>query len=291
MTDMKSSIKIIVFVGLLLCSMKVWAQDDAVGQTMRTINEALSQGDCERAQRGYNAWKILTNDTNSDIEQRIQRCNSGKANYINGKTYNFDGIEMIYVEGTGSGILDTKSFFIGKYEITQAQWIAIIDNNPSATKNSTHPVHNVNFNDIQLFIENLNKLTGRNFRLPTKSEWLYAAHSGKNKETYKYAGSDNYNEIGWFNDNNGCKIEKYSDDISCTHPVGMKGPNSLGIYDMSGNVSEMLVDGKDGKHIDMGGSWWYDTMWVYAQLEHPGNVLYESDERKSTIGFRLILSF
>jgi hypothetical protein len=75
---MKSNIKILIFITMLLCSTAVWAQDNTANQTMKTINEALSQGDCERAQRAYNVWKVLTESTDSLVESRIKSCQDSK---------------------------------------------------------------------------------------------------------------------------------------------------------------------------------------------------------------------
>jgi len=227
---------------------------------------------------------------------------SGSGAKRNGEIWNPDGVEMVYVEGTGSGALDMKSFFIGKYEVTQTQWQAIMGSNPSATKNPNHPVHNVNYDDVQAFIKKLNEQTGRNYRLPSKIEWLYAAHGGKNKETYKYAGSDNYDEVGWFaeNSSNTGSINyssgddnereiKWGDNYSYTHPVGMKKPNSLGLYDMSGNVAEMCSDMKYDEHICMGAMWRRNVWMAYAQLDTPDNYISNSNKRSSHNGFRLVL--
>ena len=122
------------------------------------------------------------------------------------------------------------SFSIGRYEVTQEEWQAVMGSNPSENISPKRPVENVSWNDCQRFITKLNQLTGRTFRLPTEAEWEYAARGGRNK--YKFSGSNNINEVGW------CKTNSGGD----THVVGQKEPNELGLYDMSGNVGEWCQD-------------------------------------------------
>ena len=132
-------------------------------------------------------------------------------------------------------------FYIGKYEVTQGQWKAIMGNNPSRFSDcgDNCPVESASWNDIQDFINKLNQKTGKNYRLPTEAEWEYSARSGGKNE--KYAGTSNESELGdyaWYISNSGGK----------THPVGTKQPNGLGIYDMSGNVWEWVSDWYDADY-------------------------------------------
>ena len=125
-----------------------------------------------------------------------------------------------------------SSFYIGKYEVTQDEWQAVMDDNPSEFQGDNLPVEQVSWVDCQEFIRKLNSLTGKKFRLPTEAEWEYAARGGNKSRGYKYAGSNNLNYVAWYDENSGNK----------THPVGTKAPNELGLYDMSGNSSEWCYD-------------------------------------------------
>jgi hypothetical protein len=197
----------------------------------------------------------------------------------NGDTYNPDGIELVYVAGTGTGLMSTKGFYIGKYEITQTQWEAIMSNNPSANRNPSHPVTNVSWNDVKQFLVKLGEKTGRAYRLPTGSEWVYAANGGSNGDTYKYAGSDNIKDVAWYGRNSG----------HSTHKVGTKQPNSAGIYDMTGNVLEWCEDcynHKCSKHMARGGC--HLNPAIGNKIDFSFALL--SDKSFTNVGFRVVYS-
>ena len=125
-----------------------------------------------------------------------------------------------------------SDYYIGRYEVTQKEWQAVMGDNPSKFYGDNLPVDYVSGNDCQDFINKLNQLTGLKFRLPTEAEWEFAARGGKQSKSYKYSGSDNAKNIAWYVKNSGSK----------PHQVGTKEPNELGIYDMSGNVGEWCGD-------------------------------------------------
>ena len=230
---------------------------------------------------------------------------AGGGNYTDQTT----GMEFIWVEAGcyqmgdifDGGFSDEKpvhevcvdGFYLGKYEVTQGQWLAVMAHNPSNFKNGdNYPVEKVNWDDAQVFIRTLNQLSGKTFRLPTEAEWEYAARSGGKEE--KYSGGDQLKPVAWYNKN--------SDEQS--HPVGTKQANGLGIYDMSGNVAEWCQDWYSNKYysisprnnpqgpttsldrVPRGGSW-YD---IKVDLRNTFRYGLNPGLRYDMIGFRLVLS-
>ena len=186
----------------------------------------------------------------------------------------------------------TNDYYMGKYEVPQALWEAVMGSNPSAYKGDNLPVEMVSWNDCQEFISKLNSLTGRKFRLPTEAEWEYAARGGKKSRGYQYSGNSNITDVAWYDGNSGSK----------THPVGTKQANELGIYDMSGNVYEWCSDwygsyssssqtnptGADSGsfRVFRGGGWG-----IYARgCRLSYRYIFTPDDRRSYLGLRLALS-
>ena len=186
----------------------------------------------------------------------------------------------------------TNDYYIGKYEVTQALWQAVMGNNPSYSKGNNLPVERVSWDDCQEFISKLNSITGKTFRLPTEAEWEYAARGGNKSRGYQYSGSSNLSDVAWYKDNSGSK----------THTVGSRQANELGIYDMSGNVWEWCQDSfgtysnssqvnptganSRSKRVIRGGCWYYSAGCCrssYRDYNTPGS-------RFDNLGFRLVLS-
>jgi len=135
--------------------------------------------------------------------------------------------------------------WMGKYEVTQAQWQAVMGNNPSHFKGENLPVESVSWDDVQGYIQKLNEKTGQSYRLPTEEEWFTACQAGKSTE---YCGSNNVDEVAWYNGNSG----------NTTHSVGQKKPNAWGLYDISGNVWEWtssFYNNEQTQRVVRGGSW------------------------------------
>lgn len=154
-------------------------------------------------------------------------------------------------EGPQHQVTITKPFYMGKYEITQAQWKAVMGNNPSTYKGNNLPVDTVSWEDCQTFIQKLNGLGQGTFRLSTEAEWEYACRAGST--TAFYWGEDSsFTEIAnyaWYGD--------YPNGQ--THEVGLKRPNAWGLYDMSGNLFEWCQD-------------WYGNYSSSAQIDPTGAV-------------------
>jgi formylglycine-generating enzyme required for sulfatase activity/serine/threonine protein kinase len=133
------------------------------------------------------------------------------------------------------GVSISQPFYIGKYEVTQEEWQAVMGNNPSHNKGDKLPVENVSWDDAQAFINKLNDSeVGYKYRLPTEAEWEYACRAGT---TGDYGS--NVNDMAWYYDNSPPYHDKFARQ---THPVGQKRPNAWGLYDMHGNVGEWCQD-------------------------------------------------
>ncbi len=187
----------------------------------------------------------------------------------------------------------TKGYWIGKTEVTQKQWEAVMGDNPSNWNGDDFPVKNVSWYDCQKFIEKLNGLQGEvKFALPTEAQWEFAARGGTKGKGCKYSGSYNVGEVAWYFGNSGGEA----------HHVGTKAANELGIHDMSGNVWEWCQDwygnypddsvedpsgaGSGVFRVSRGGSWNYavDGCRPACRLK------YTPDGQNHHQGFRLAAS-
>jgi formylglycine-generating enzyme required for sulfatase activity len=211
--------------------------------------------------------------------------------FVEGCTFTMGNDASRYDDEKPAHPVTVPDFYLGRYPVTQGLWQAVMGENPSYFKGMNRPVEQVSWDDTQVFLEKLNELTGKTYRLPSEAEWDYAARGGNQSKGFVYAGSNKLKEVGWY----------YQNSHGETKPVGMKFPNELGLYDMSGNVWEWCADvwhdnykgaPKDGSawleggeqnwRVVRGGSWLYYDF--YCRVSYRNDYL--ADFRFNYIGFR-----
>lgn len=242
----------------------------------KAINNPNSDDELKQYSMILLSWidsKKSSNNLNND-EKNIINSNKSLSFNVNGVSFT-----MMYVEGgtfqmgaTSEQCDDAydnekpvhnvtlNAFYLGETEVTQDLWKAVMGNNPSNCKGDNLPVESINWDDCQLFIKKLNQITGQEFRLPTEAEWEFAARGGNQSNKYKYAGSNKIDDVAWYFGNSGNRI----------HKVKEKQPNELGLYDMSGNVSEWCSD------------WWGD--YSNGSFTNPKGPSKDSHNRHSVRG-------
>ena len=245
--------RIFTILACLLCVLVVNAQDIIVRKpskkqpTTQTSTAAKKQTTTTKPAKKTSA---PTSSTNSNRQRILQELADNMA-YVQGSTFT-----MGATSEQGSDAEDDEkpahsvtlsSYYIGKTEVTQELWQAVMGNNPSRFKGNRKPVECVSWDDCQTFISKLNSLTGKNFRLPTEAEWEFAARGGIKSQGYKYSGSNTLGDVAWYEENSG----------DTTHDVGTKSPNELGLYDMNGNVWEWCSD------------WYGDKYYSSSPSNHP----------------------
>ena len=187
-----------------------------------------------------------------------------------------------------------SSYYIGETEVTQELWETVMGENPSNLKGNKHPVENVSWNDCQDFVKELNKRTGKQFRLPTEAEWEFAARGGNKSRGYSYAGSNSLDIVAWYKGTFFLGTEG-------TRDVKTKQANELGLYDMSGNVWEWCQDwygsyssnshtnptgpSSGSYRVWRGGSWHLDAKFCRVSVRNHS----EPDYRAFYLGLRLVL--
>ncbi|MHC6204669.1 formylglycine-generating enzyme family protein, partial [Breznakiellaceae bacterium SP9] len=209
----------------------------------------------------------------------------------------------------------SKPFYISKYEITQKEWTAVMGSNPSYFKGDTLPVEQVSWFDAVEYCNKRSQKEGltpvysgsgaaitcnfnaNGYRLPTEAEWEWAAKGGgKDGPMYEYAGGNDVNSVGWYDANSGVRTHEAG-----THEVGTKAPNSLGIYDMSGNVWEWCWDwygdysggsqtdpigaASESDRVVRGGGWGDYAQYLRSASRY-GNT--PTDDRAIDVGFRVV---
>ncbi len=249
----------------------------------------------------------------TDDEETIVICQSSYEEDSKGIIVSLNNLEfrMVRIQGGTMTMEDSSSngffgifssdkrkqvilsdFYIGEVPVTQELWKYVMENNPSVSLGDKKPVDSVSWNDCQQFIYNLNKITKLKFSLPTEAQWEFAARGGNSSRNLKYAGNDKADYVAWH----------WKNSNHQSQDVAKKLPNELGLYDMSGNVSEWCYDFFDNyksvfekdplgphsgsEHVIRGGSWSTDEKKCRVSVrDHKLPTC-----RDNSIGFRLVLN-
>ena len=243
------------------------------------------------------AGEFMMGSTDAEIDEVVRECQ--RYNKVCNRDYWTNEIPKHSVKiKTG--------FWLGRYEVTQAQWRSVIGNNPSLFSKCGDecPVDHVSWDDIQIFLQRLNaKKDGYTYRLPSEAEWEYAARAGTTT-TFAFGDTLNSRQAN-FSGNFPFRSNKKGPYLAKTVPVGSYKPNAWGLYDMHGNVWEWVQDiwknGYDGLSVDgsanlslgdpklhvlRGGSWFYSGL--NTRSAERGRV--SSDDRVNDYGFRIVVT-
>ncbi|MBK7212939.1 MAG: SUMF1/EgtB/PvdO family nonheme iron enzyme [Bacteroidales bacterium] len=168
-----------------------------------------------------------------------------------------------------------NNFYICKYPVTQKEWVVFSGDNPSGFKGDDLPVENVSWIRCNEFCIKLASITALKFSLPTVNQWQFAAYGGNNSKRFTYSGSNDINEVAWISANS-----------SSTKPVGLKKPNELGLYDMSGNVWEWCLDDVGYQKARIGGNWSISKFLCVPSFVSE----YSKSSFNCDLGFRLVIN-
>jgi len=194
---------------------KAEAEAEAKAKAEREAANANAKAEIAAVQAGKTAGETTTITLPGGVTMEMVWCPPGT--FTMGSDDGDDSARPVHQ------VTLTKGFWMGKTEVTQAQWKSVMGNNPSYFKGDDLPVESVSWNDCQKFCQK----TG--LQLPTEAQWEYACRAGS---TGPYSGTGEVDEMGWYDNNSGGK----------TNPVGKKQPNAWGLYDMHGNVMEWCAD-------------------------------------------------
>lgn len=290
----------------------IYVDDNYVGKSPLTVVLSYGQHVIRAVRDNRTSKKTITITANGGDTSVVLEFNDNRTFTVNGVTF-----EMVLVKG-GSFTMGCTSqigdcdederpahdvtlsdYYIGKYEVTQGLWRAVMGSEVTWNggwtgeygRGDNFPVYRMSWEECQEFVRRLNQKTGLSFRLPTEAEWEYAARGGEKSQGYRYCGSNNLSSIAWYSYNGG----------SMAHPVGLKAPNELGIYDMSGNVCELCHDwygnysrtnqtnptgpNKGEYRSCRGGSWYHGDR--CALVSHRNYAT--TDNRDASYGFRIVL--
>ena len=206
-------------------------EQEARQRAQREVQEKARREAQERARREAEAHRLAEERRRQQEWERLVMVQVEGGSFMMGCQGGQDS--HCYDSARPVHRVQVRSFEIGKYEVTQAQWERVMGENPSRFGGCSNcPVEGVSWDDVQRFLSALNARTAGGFRLPTEAEWEYAARGGRQSRGYRYAGGNGLGSVGWYQDNSGSR----------THPVGGKRANELGLHDMSGNVWESVQD-------------------------------------------------
>lgn len=253
----------------------------------------------------FNAWHVRTRISDYVTENILEINPRYKAIYVDGKRFTMRLVEGgIFMMGAPEQDTMAKwwekpahkvtldSYYIGKTEVTQKLWEKVMGDNPNKDVGKKYPVTCVSWDDCVKFCDKLSQMTGRKFRLPTEAEWEFAARGGNKSRGYEFSGGDNLDKVAWYMSN--CE--------NSVHKVRKKKSNELGLFDMSGNVSEICSDWYEqySKEEEMnprgpensekgivfrGGNWCNNQR--YCRVTYRYHT--PKDECNNMVGFRLVM--